>query len=374
MLSIASLLSDVESSVGRSSGEDRARTLSRITDLLVRAGASFGPEQIELFDQVIQRFASAIETQARVELAERLARLAHAPHGVVVSLAHDQIAVARPVLAGSPRLDDQDLMRIALAKGRDHMLAIAERSRVSTLVTDVLVSWGDGLVRHAIVGNPGARFSPTGTATLVEHAREDDALGALLGERTDLSPFESRQLLDIAKDSARRRLLATLPGAEREIDAAVQRGATALRRLPARLVRSYAAAASTLDAVMRERQLTEQDLVGFAEDDRPEETISAVSAITGLSLGCIERIFEERENDLLIVIGKAQGWTWRTVRALLRLRDPSLTERHHFRRAEETFDGLASPTAARVLHFLKVRETASQAARSPASQTRTKVR
>ncbi len=82
---------------------------------------------------------------------------------------------------------------------------------------------------------------------------------------------------------------------------------------------------------MESGQFTEAELARFAGEGRVEATITGLSSLTG---------------------------SWRTVRTLLRLRDPSLTERHHFRRAEETFDGLASATAARVLHFLKVRETA----------------
>lgn len=107
--------------------------------------------------------------------------------------------VARPVLSRSPRLDDQTLMAIALEQGRDHMLAICERPILSPCVTDVLLAEGDGVVRHAVVGNPGARFSPVGTATLIHHARRDQALGELLGERMDLSPFEARQLMEIAR-------------------------------------------------------------------------------------------------------------------------------------------------------------------------------
>ncbi|WP_375460864.1 DUF2336 domain-containing protein [uncultured Enterovirga sp.] len=368
MLSISSLISDVEGNLGRSSGEDRARTLRRITDLFVNGSSAFGPEQVDLFDTVIQRFATAIETRARVELAERLASLSNAPPRLILQLASDEIVVARPVLAGSPRLDDQTLLTIALGKGRDHMLAICERPRVSPVVTDVLVTEGDGVVRHAIVSNPGACFSPTGTATLIGHAKQDEALGALLGERPDLSPLERKQVMDLAKDFARHRLLEALPGAEREIEAAVERGASSFGSEPGRAPRNYAAAARGVDALLRGRPITEEDIAGLAEEGRIDETISAVASLAGLSIGCVERIIEEPDNDLLLVIGKARGWSWRTVRTLLRLRDPNLSERHHFRRAEETFDTLASATASRVVHFLKVRETSGHGARHARSE------
>ena len=247
-------------------------------------------------------------------------------------------------------------MAIASEKGRDHMLAICERSRLSACVTDVLVSHGDGVVRHAVVANPGACFSQASTATLIEHARRDDALHQLLTERPDLSPQSARALVEIAKDAARRRLLTSLPGAEREVAGAVDRSASTLAA-GGGARRSYASALAAVRALLDHQQLGEAVLAEFAAAGQIEEAIAALASMTGLSIACIERIFDEQDNDLLIVIGKARGWSWRTVRTLLQLRNPRLSERHHFRRAEETFDALVSATAGRVLRFLQVRES-----------------
>lgn len=364
MLSLQQLISDVDGSVGRGSGEDRARTLGRITDLFLVGSDAFTPDQVELFDMVIQRFAVAIETRARVELAVKLAHLAKAPPGIVIALANDEIVVARSVLANSPQLDDQTLMAIALEKGCDHMLAICERAALSTAVTDVLVEKGDGVVRHAVAGNRGARFSPAGAAVLVGHARQDAALRAVLCERDDLPAEAASRLLAMARETVRARLLQALPGAGREVEGAVERGALDLARATARM-----AAAESTPAVLRRvldgPAFTEADLAAFAEEDRRADVLEAMVSMTGLSKACLEPIFEERDNDLLIVIGKARGWAWSTVRSLLRLRDPNLTQRHQFRRCEETFDGLAPATASRVVHFLKVRDTTAILTRGP---------
>lgn len=356
MSPLARLLQDVDGSVRRASQPWRARTLGRITDLFVGGADALSAEQVALFDGVIQRFTVAIETRARVELATRLARMPNAPPGTILSLANDEIVVARPVLTVSPRLDDQALMAIALDRGRDHMLAICERPAVSAPVTDVLVSHGDGQVRHAIAGNHGARFSLAGTATLIDHARQDGGLVDLLGNRPDLSPRETAQLVEIAKATARRHLLALLPGSGEDVSAAVERGADALRN-PAGRPRDEAGDEAATERWPAGRALAESDVLAFAEGGRTEEAIAAIASLAALPLPAVARIFEERDNELLIVVGKAGGWSWRTVRALLRLRDPALTERHHFRRAEETFDRLASSNARRVLHVLRLRET-----------------
>ena len=59
----------------------------------------------------------AIETKVRAELSERLAPISNAPSKVIRRLASDdEIAVARPVLAQSPRLTPADLVDIAETK------------------------------------------------------------------------------------------------------------------------------------------------------------------------------------------------------------------------------------------------------------------
>jgi uncharacterized protein (DUF2336 family) len=135
---------------------------------------------------VIARLAAAIETRARAELAERLADAPNAPRGVLRSLAHDEIVVARPILSRSERLTDDDLLSVAVAKGRDHMLAISERRYLAEPVADFLVSRGDRVVVHAVAGNPGARFTEGGIAKLIDKARADEALQTLLRQRTDI--------------------------------------------------------------------------------------------------------------------------------------------------------------------------------------------
>ncbi len=356
------LFRDIEGCIQRGSGQVRAQAVSRIVDLMLQECDALTPEQIALFDEVIQRFSVVIETRARVDLAQKLCGLSKGPRSTLLGLAGDQeVIVARPVLAGWSGLADQDLVRIATERGRDHMLAICERTSVSEMVTDVIVTLGDGVVRHAIAGNLGARFSAVGAAALLDHSRTDDALQDLLGERDDLSPAQMRQLVEIAKQSARRRIAGSLTSGSRDaVASATDRSATSVVADLDRSTPDYGPAMEVVRSITDVRALEEEDLSGFASDGRKAETICALAAISGLSIGGVERVFQERDNDLLIVIGRARGWMWATVRSLLKLRDPAMREAHHFRRAEETFGSMPAPTAQRVLHFLRVRETAAK--------------
>jgi uncharacterized protein (DUF2336 family) len=359
MGSLPKLIRDLDVSIAHGSPERRADTLRRVTDLFLHNPESLTDQQVDVFDVVIARLATAIETRARAELSERLAGVPNAPRGVIRSLAHDEIAVARPVLTRSERLSDDDLIAVALAKGRDYMLAISERPRLSEPVTDVLVSRGDRVVAHAVAGNPGARLSRMSSAALLNRACADEALQALLSQRDDLPEAHVRQLVAVARETARRRLAQTMPGGVKaSIDVAVEHSAQQVEAVVASR-RDYGKAFAVVHGLTEERALEESDLFALASDQKFEETVCAISYVIGLSVSAAERLFEGSEADLLLVIGKSQGWSWRTLRAMLGLRSPPPSA-HDLRKAQATYDQLSTTTAQRVVQFLKAREAAER--------------
>lgn len=334
-------------------------------------------EQVEVFDVVIARLATAIEARARAELAERLADVPNAPRGVVRSLAHDEITVARPVLTRSERLSDDDLVAVALAKGRAHMLAISERRSLTEPVTDVLVKRGDRGVVHAVAGNPGARFSRDGVAALLERSRADEALRALLARRDDIGENELRQIVAIARETARRRIHEERPGLGRpDLDYAVEIGALDVEAAVVPGARDYGPAMAEVEALARARPLVESDVAAFAAQGRFEAAVCAVARMADLSLSSTERLFDEGDAELLLVVARASDWAWSTVRGLLRLRGEDAAQPHAMKRAKETFEKLKPATAQRVLHFLKAREASQKRALEAAAarQVREKVR
>ena len=132
-----SIVDEVEAAIKIGSAEKRLDTVKRVTDLFLLSAGSLNTEQIELFDEVLERLIKTIEIRAiadvsaRIALAElstQLAPVAQAPRNVVRRLArNDEISVAGPVLAESARLSDEDLVEIAGAKGEPHLLAISGR-------------------------------------------------------------------------------------------------------------------------------------------------------------------------------------------------------------------------------------------------------
>src|SRR4249920_2085225 len=103
-----SIFDEVETAINVGSAEKRLETIRRVTELFLASAGSFDAEQVELFDDVLQRLMTTIELRAiadlsaRIALAEisqQLAPIAQAPPGVVRRLArNDEITIAGPVL------------------------------------------------------------------------------------------------------------------------------------------------------------------------------------------------------------------------------------------------------------------------------------
>jgi uncharacterized protein (DUF2336 family) len=357
------LIEDLDSAIAHASRSRRNDHLERVTDLFLRDAPRLSDEQIDLFDVVIARLANAIEVRARMALSERLADVPNAPRGVVRSLAHDEISVARPILTTSDRLSDDDLVAVALAKGREHMLAISERKALTEPVTDVLVKRGDRIVAHAVAGNPGARFSEDGFAALAERARADDALRVVLSERDDVDPERLRQLMAIAKERARVQMTdsAQAEGVQ-ALDHALEHGTLALEAEIVPGARDYRKAMAEIEERVAQAPLVEQDLAEYASAGKFEECVCAVAEMADLSIQASERLFDEGDAELLMVVSRAQDWAWPTLRLMLKLRGDEAAAPHMMRKAKETFEKLKPKTAERVLHFLKAREASQQRA------------
>src|SRR6516162_4495558 len=138
-----SLIDELNEAVSSGGDAHRQRILERITDLFAAGSRGYNGDQIALFDDVLQELIADIEVQARARLAQRLAHIQTSPPGIIRALAFDDsIVVAEPVLKYSQQLSDADLAENARTKSQEHLLAIAQRLKLSETVTDVLVDRG----------------------------------------------------------------------------------------------------------------------------------------------------------------------------------------------------------------------------------------
>jgi uncharacterized protein (DUF2336 family) len=204
----SALLAEIEGAVKTGSPQRRVEMLERVVDLFLSAAGRMDESQIAVFDDIVVRLIARTEPRALARLSATLAAAGVFPANVVGRLAyHDDASVAVPVLAKFHGLSDDDLVRIANARSRLHLLAISGRERLNERVTDVALRRGDSLVFHALANNTGARFSELGYAVLIAATEGDETLAHKLGLRRDIPANLLRELLSKAPAVVCARLL-----------------------------------------------------------------------------------------------------------------------------------------------------------------------
>jgi len=355
-----SLIPGLDEIVRQGDPQRLSEVARRIAELFLRGAANLRSEHVDLFDRVLIDLIPYTGTPARAALAERLSVLANAPRALVGQLAReDEISIAGPVLRRSPVIDEGVLIEIARIKGQGHLLAMSERPRLSPGLTDVIVRRGDRDVVRRTAANAGALFSQAGYSSLIKRASKDGVLTLAVGQRDDLSDHLLTELLAGSIDVVRRRLFETVkPGRQAAIGRAMSEISGVAERAESR--RDFATAQRAILALHRSGGLNESALLGFAKAYRYEESVAALSAMSGVKIATLDRLMAGDRHDPVLVLGKAIGIKWATVRALILLRlgparVPSPTDIENVR---SNFVRLMPSTAERVVSFWQSRPSA----------------
>lgn len=338
----------------------RDEAARRIAALFLQDAATLRPRHVDLFDEILLELVPHAELVTRAELAERLSLIANAPRVLIGRLAREnEILVAGPVLRRSPVLAEEALLEIARTKGQSHLLAMSERASLSPDLTDVLVDRGDREVVRRTASNAGAKFSETGYNELVKRASQDGVLTLTVGQREDLSDVRLKQLLAGSLDVVRRRLFDVV---KPERQNAIKQAVAEITGMPERFTskRDFVPAQRTILALHESGNLNEAALLGFAKAFRYEESIAALSAMSGVKISTLDNLISSDRYDPILIVGKTIGLEWATVRALILLRlGPSrVPAPSDIETARVNFAKLMPSTAERVVGFWKTRQTA----------------
>ena len=272
----------------------------------------------------------------------------------------DGIEVAGPVLSRSERLSDADLVGVAVEKSQKHLLAIAERRQLAAVVTDVLVDRGNRQVLRKVAGNTGAAFSREGLDGLVRRAEGDDKLATSVGQRDDIPADLFRKLVLHASETVRRELL---HAATREMQEQIQSALSGVLHdmgVKKTMHRDYTFAEARVLAMRDTRnKLGEAELAEFAERKKFEETVVILSLITEMPIEVFDRVMNDVRSDPLLIIARAAGFKWQTLRSLIQLQRPDVPE-VTLLEVHEDFKKLSLPTAERAFRFWQIRNAGTR--------------
>jgi uncharacterized protein (DUF2336 family) len=351
------LLPNLDDLVKGVSPERRAVAVRKLGMLFAQSAERFNPQHVALFDGILKGLLFQSGSEVRAELSMRLASLVNAPPQVVRELVQDdEIRVSGPILQASPLVDEPTLIEIARRKGQEHLLAISQRDAISENVTDVILRRGDREVVRSVARNATAVFSTRGHTSLVQRAANDGMLAVAVGQRVDLPAPMLQRLLSESVDLVRRKMFqAASPSRKTTIARTMVEISDGGPARPSQ--RDFAAAQKEIVDLHKAGGLDQEALAQFARDRKVEETVVALAAISGLLIATVEQIVCGPKRDSVLILGRALGLEWATVRTFLPLRlaagrTPSPAD---LEEARVGFERLALTTAQRMLKFWKDR-------------------
>ena len=316
MVEARSFLQEINEAILQGSPDSCARAVRHATDLLI--AGRYTEDQIWTFGEVIGRLADEIELAARVELAKRLAHSDKAPINVVKKLAFDDsIDVAGPVLRHSERIDAKTLVANARTKSQAHLLAIAKRSFVPVVVTDELVTRGNGEVVRSVAANNGARISDFGFLHMIRRCEGDSILAEHLGLRKEIPRHMFHQLIAKASDDVRRKLERERPELAGQIQNSVADVAGVLHSKFGPASKNYFDAKRVITTEHQYGNLNESSILEYARGHKIEEATVGLSLLCSLPVEVVERALVDTGGELTLILAKALDFGWETAMALL---------------------------------------------------------
>jgi len=355
------VLRDLEEAIARGTAESRTRALWHTTDLLI--AGRYCEEDVATFGEVIDRLADEIELVARAQLAQRMARIDHAPLNVIRKLAFDDaIEVAGPVLRDSERLDNDALVANASTKSQAHLLAISQRKSIAEEVTDVLVERGNREVVNSVARNEGARFSGAGFLHMIKRAEGDSILAEHLGLRGDIPRQLFQQLIAKASNEVKNRLAQERPGLFAQIQDSVTDVAGDLQSKFGPVSKSYFVAKRTVSIQHRLGNLNEKSISDYARAHRIDEVTIGLALMCALPPDVVERtLLFERNREVLLILAKSLGFSWDTTMSLLFLgaKDHRITA-GELRQLATEYDCLNPETSKTIVEFYQTRKDSGQ--------------
>lgn len=170
---------------------DRERLLLALTSLCQASGSQAASP---ILTEIFLMLARQAERDIRKALALRIADADWAPPALAHMLALDEIEIARPIIASSPLLNEDDLIQVLVEATLEHQIEVARRPGLGGRAADVIIDRGEAAVLTALAGNATAELGEAALRRLVEHARRVAALRSPLSRHPALSDALAREL------------------------------------------------------------------------------------------------------------------------------------------------------------------------------------
>lgn len=296
---------------------DREQLMLALVELCARAdegGGAIDPSAHALMNSVFLRLVGEAERDIRRALAERLANAAWAPKGLINVLALDEIEIARPVIAQSPVLEDDDLMRLFAMAAIEHQIEVASRPAIGAAVVETILNGADPAVLTALAANDTAEIDDRGMKALLAASERNASIRSPLVRHPRLTTDMAEQLYAWVGQSLRSAIVGRFRVDAEALDRAM---AAAVRDVHAPSGVAPVQPGENLDQRDMERRLVAKlkasgqlrpgYLVRALRDQRLGLFIAAMAELIGVDAGVIDRAVASHKPDLLALACTAAG-------------------------------------------------------------------
>ncbi len=201
--------------------DDRRVAVEHLSEFVAAIGLDAGDQRIRAMAvELVRAIIREIEAPLRRLVAERLSQEPNIAPSIVKLLAADEIEVSWPVLAGSPVLQEGDLIEVANQATIQHRVAIAGRMDVGLALSEALVAFREKDVVGTLLANERAQISNATFGVVCELARQWPELEDPLSQRADLPATFAYEMLSWITDALHGYLykrIAMAPDALRDI-------------------------------------------------------------------------------------------------------------------------------------------------------------
>lgn len=185
----------------------RALMVRKLADIVVLPAGQISSNERSLTADILLQVIDKVEEPLRIEVAQRIARVAESPPALMRCLMLDEPPVAEMVIRGADTLPEALLIDTAREGTTAHRMMIAQRIDVSTAVADAILQHEELEICAQILRREECVLSPNAVNTLVALSATKTELQPLLLRRSELEPAHGFMMFWWVDSERRRRIL-----------------------------------------------------------------------------------------------------------------------------------------------------------------------
>jgi uncharacterized protein (DUF2336 family) len=285
----------------------RNKLVENIKDLFLTDEGRLNEHERALMSDILSKLIASVEADLRQSLAETLATSGIDLPAVVLHLANDDAAIARPLLERSRLIQDQDLIAIVRMRTDEHRIAIAIREGVSADVSEALVEYGDEDVVETLLKNDDAEISVKAMEYLVAESRRVDKFQEPLINREELPSDLAYKMYWWVSAAMRKRIVTEFDVDEIVFDNVLQKATEEALAVKVDSDNTIAKAQQLVRRMHASEELTVDFLLQSLRQQRIPVFVAGIAELSKIDYETSWQVFSDKNCESLAIMARSIG-------------------------------------------------------------------